>query len=121
MALPEGVRPHTAGQSYEDQAMMALAVQLVALGLGVSPHDVVSHRRLGSRVVLARHAAMYLAHIGWGWSLAQVGHAFGRDRATVSQACRKIEEHRGDPLIDRLLDGCESALRMAPRPSVLLA
>ena len=118
-ALSAAARPPLAGQSFEDQAMMALAVQLVALGLGVSPHDVVSHRRLGQKVVLARQAAMYLAHIGWGWPLAQVGQAFGRDRATVSHACRQIEYRRLDPALDRLLEASEAALRLAPRPGMV--
>lgn len=106
------------GDTVEDQAMMALAVQLVALGFSVSPHDVFSHRRLDRRVALARQAAMYLAHIGWGWSLGKVGQALGRDRATVSHACRVIEDRRRDAALDRLLDDCEAALRSAPRPGV---
>lgn len=109
------------GIGAEEQSMTALAVQLVSLALGVAPGEIVSHRRLGARVVMARQAAMYLAHVGWGWSLAQVGRAFGRDRATVSEACRHIEEKRSDPGLDRMLDACEQALRMAPRPGVALA
>lgn len=110
-----------AGYSGEEDAMTALAVQLVALAIGVGPEEIISHRRLGDRVLLARQAAMYLAHVGWGWSLAQVGRAFGRDRATVSEACRRVEERRSDPRLDGMLDACERALRTAPRPGAVLA
>jgi chromosomal replication initiation ATPase DnaA len=107
------------GETHEDHAMMALAVQLVAVAFGVSPYDVASHRRLGPKVVLARQAAMYLAHIGWSWPLGQVAQAFGRDRATVSMACKLVEDRRQDSDLDRVLDACETALRAAPRPGVV--
>lgn len=123
LQLASGVRERSslAGYTVEEDSMTALAVQLVALSLGVSPREIVSHRRLGGKVLIARQAAMYLAHVGWGWSLARVGRAFGRDRATVSEACRRIEERRTDPWLDGMLDACERALRLAPRPGGALA
>lgn len=44
----------------------------------------------------ARQLAMYLAHTMLGQSLADVGEAFGRDRTTVSYACKLIEDLRDD-------------------------
>ncbi|SFC44607.1 helix-turn-helix domain-containing protein [Devosia psychrophila] len=48
----------------------------------------------------ARQLAMYLSHVVYGRSLAEIGKAFGRDRTTVSYACALIEDMRDDPRFD---------------------
>ena len=57
----------------------------------------------------ARQIAMYLAHVGFGLSMAEVGKAFGRDRTTVVHACHLIEDRRDDVRFDQLLDHLEQA------------
>ena len=57
----------------------------------------------------ARQIAMYLAHVGFGLSMAEVGRAFGRDRTTVVHACHLIEDRRDDVRFDQLLDHLEQA------------
>jgi hypothetical protein len=57
----------------------------------------------------ARQIAMYLAHVGFGLSMAEVGRAFGRDRTTVVHACHLIEDRRDDVRFDQMLDHLEQA------------
>ena len=57
----------------------------------------------------ARQIAMYLAHVGFGLSMAEVGKAFGRDRTTVVHACHLIEDRRDDVRFDQMLDHLEQA------------
>lgn len=57
----------------------------------------------------ARQIAMYLAHVGFGISMADVGKIFGRDRTTVVHACHVIEDRRDEARFDDLLDHLEQA------------
>ena len=57
----------------------------------------------------ARQIAMYLAHVGFGLSMAEVGRAFGRDRTTVVHACHLIEDRRDEGRFDQVLDHLEQA------------
>ena len=62
-------------------------------------------------VAQARQVAMYLAHVGLGCSLTQVGRVFGRDRTTVAHACAVIEDRRDEPGFDLALQCLESVVR----------
>ena len=53
---------------------------------------------------------MYLAHVGFGMSLARVASAFGRDRSTVAHACRQVEDKRDDPAFDAWMETLEQGL-----------
>lgn len=104
-----------------DRMRAGLAMQLVALPTGVAMETMMSPVRLGLRPTRARWLAMYLAHVGFGWPLERVGHAFGVNRNTVSAGCRWAEDARDDPLLDALLDRLETAVRdicEAPRPDL---
>jgi hypothetical protein len=57
----------------------------------------------------ARQIAMYLAHVGFGLSMAEIGRAFGRDRTTVLHACHLIEDRRDEVRFDQQLDHLEQA------------
>jgi chromosomal replication initiation ATPase DnaA len=61
----------------------------------------------------ARQLAMYLSHVVFGRSLAEIGEAFGRDRTTVSYACARIEDMRDDPRFDEEVCALERALESA--------
>ncbi len=69
-----------------------------------------------AETVLARALAMYLSHIGFGMSYGRVSQVFGRDRSTVADACRQIEERREDPRFDRWLEALERSITSAPAP-----
>jgi hypothetical protein len=66
--------------------------------------------RGSTRAAFARQVAMYLAHVGCGVSLTEVGHLFERDRTTVAHACGLIEDKRDDPDFDHRLDHLERAV-----------
>nr|WP_092180935.1 helix-turn-helix domain-containing protein [Devosia sp. YR412] len=79
------------------------------------------HKRVPSRLLVhagrgrnaasrARQLAMYLAHVIYGRTLAEIGHAFGRDRTTVSYACARIEDLRDDPCFDAEVCALEQRL-----------
>jgi chromosomal replication initiation ATPase DnaA len=84
----------------------------------VAPAFAVRHAALWARTrgsapeAFARQAAMYLAHVGFGLSLSEVGRLFGRDRRTVAHACALIEDQRDAAAFDRALDLLEGALHL---------
>lgn len=53
-----------------------------------------------ARIALARQVAMYIAHIGYGLTLTEVGVLFDRDRTTVAHACTVVESRRDDREFD---------------------
>lgn len=69
--------------------------------------------RGGKAAALARQTAMYLAHVGFGFSLTRVRICFGRDRTTVRHACERIEDRRDDPALEFGLDALQAALQAA--------
>jgi len=94
-----------------DRIRAGLAMQMIAMACGMAPDRWGERRRLGLRGCRARWLSMYLTHVGFGWPLERVGHAFGVNRATVGIGCRWAEEARDDPAIDSLLDRLEQAIR----------
>ena len=70
----------------------------------VAQNDLRNTTRGPANVAQARQVAMYLAHVGLGLNLTQVGRVFGRDRTTVSHACGVVEDRRDDPNFDRALE-----------------
>lgn len=73
--------------------------------------------RGAATVAQARQVAMYLAHVGYGMTLTEVGHLFERDRTTVAHACHVIEDRRECPQFDRALDILESVARQLAEPA----
>jgi chromosomal replication initiation ATPase DnaA len=67
-----------------------------------------------ARAAFARQSAMYLAHVVFGLTCADVGRLFGRDRTTAAHACRVIEDRREDPFFDAVLTALEASCG-APR------
>lgn len=73
--------------------------------------DLLGATRGRPRVAFARQVAMYVAHIGFGLSIRTISRAFGRDRATVSHACRVVEDGRDDIWLDCRLEALELCCR----------
>ena len=65
-----------------------------------------------ARVAAARQVAMYVAHVGYGFSLTEVGDLFERDRTTVAHACRVIELRRDQPGFDQGVELLELIVRV---------
>ena len=66
----------------------------------VEPQQLRRATRGRAKIALARQVAMYIAHVGYGLSLTEVGRLFERDRTTVAHACGVVEIRRDDPDFD---------------------
>ena len=99
----------------DDRARAGFLTYLVSVATGIEAPRIASRTRSSSRAARARQVAMYLAHIGFAWSMKRVGDAFGRDRTTASHAVKRVEDLRDQPGFDRLLEGLESCVRAAPK------
>ena len=82
----------------------------VAAVFEVGVEDLRGPTRGTARTAFARQVAMYLAHVGRGVSLTEVGQLFERDRTTVAHACGLVEDRRDDPDFDYRLDHLEQAV-----------
>ena len=81
-----------------------------AAAFGADLNEVHGPGRGRAAAALARGAAMYLAHVGLGLTLSEVGRIFGRDRTTVAHACSRIEDCREEERFDRILACLEVSL-----------
>lgn len=105
-----------------DRIRAGLAMQLIAMATGVPVEAMAPRERIGLKACRARWLAMYLTHVGFGWPLERVGHAFGLNRATVGVGCRWAEDARDAPALDALLDRLEMTIRdLCEAPSLELA
>ena len=96
-----------------EQAWLVQAA--VAHVSGVALKDLCATTRRPPKAALARQIAMYLCHIVFKMSPAEVARIFGRDPSTVKYALGRIEEMREEPELDRTLDWLEAMLRRAGR------
>jgi chromosomal replication initiation ATPase DnaA len=64
---------------------------------------------------------MYLAHVVLALSQDRAAAHFGRNRATVGNACQVVEDLRDDREVDALLDELEESLRALPAPGRMAA
>lgn len=65
-----------------------------------------------ANIALARQVAMYIAHVGCGLTLTEVGELFERDRTTVSHACAVVEFKREEPGFDEAIRLLEQVIRV---------
>ncbi|MCP8884285.1 chromosomal replication initiator DnaA [Devosia sp. XJ19-1] len=86
-------------------------VRLISRHKNIPAPMILSASRCRVNVARARQLAMYLAHVILGESLTAIGHAFGRDRTTVSYACALIEDLRDDPAFDAAVTDLELELQ----------
>lgn len=110
--LAPGGAPAPAEQERQVVLLRALIERTVAAAFEVEPELLRMPTRGSHRVALARHVAMYLAHVSCRLTYTEVGAAFGRDRSTAAHACRRIEQRRDDPAFDRAIGVLESIVRV---------
>ena len=103
--------PAGSGESGRDGKLAAFVVQLVALSTDVGAGAIASRSRQCADAARARQIAMYLVHTACEWRLARVAAAFGRDRSTISYACRRVEDQREDANFDSWLVRVEGHIR----------
>lgn len=97
------------------EALAHLAQTVVSIAADIPLDEIRATSRRCASVALARQVAMYLTHVTFGFSLAQVGTAFGRDRTTASHACQIVEDRRDDERFDAWITQLECALESVPR------
>lgn len=102
-----------AGQRRRERAsrLAQLTKLAVAQAWHIPEAELKAATRRRADVAAARQIAMYLCHVVFGLSFAEVGRQFLRDRTTVAYACECIEDRRDDPDFDVLLDRIELAMR----------
>jgi hypothetical protein len=103
--------PVARGGGGRDVKLAAFVVQLVALSTDVGAGAIASTSRQCADAARARQIAMYLVHTACEWRLARVASAFGRDRSTISYACRRVEDQREDASFDGWLLRLEGCIR----------
>ncbi len=108
-APPPGLR-----EEARDLQHAAFVVQLVASYTGIGAREIASTARKCAAVARARQMAMYLVHVAFAWPLGRVAAIFGRDRSTISYACRRVEDLRDDAVFDTVLQRLEGCVRAAP-------
>lgn len=110
---PTTSAPRLTTYKSQSKQIAQLVRAFVSHQFSVSVDELVSAGRGSSAACHARQVAMYLTHVVFGVTLTGVGDEFGRDRSTVSHACRKVEWSRDDVAFDLLLSRLEWQLRAA--------
>lgn len=106
-------RPHVLWRPlFHDEHIRRVLEQAVAQAFDVAPDELWSHKRGSPAAAFARQVAMYLAHVGCGLTLTEVGRLFARDRTTVAHACGLVEDRREAAPFDRALELLECATRL---------
>ena len=99
-----------------ERHLRSVLEQAVAPAFRVPATDLWAETRGSPNSAFARQVAMYLAHVGCGLSLTEVGRLFARDRTTVAHACELIEDRRDDRGFDRALELLEGVVRLFMLP-----
>lgn len=96
-------------------ALARIAEAAVSAASHVPPQFLRQRRRGDSEAAFARQVAMYLAHVGFGLTMTQVGISFGRDRTTVRHACALVENRRDLPAFEFALTALEAGMASLAR------
>lgn len=94
------------------QAHLHLTEGYVARAYCILPADLYGTKRGKMYVSRARQLVMYLAHVEFEVSFAEVARRYNRDRSTVAHACRAIEERREDPEFDLFVRSIEELVSL---------
>ncbi|MCT8971248.1 helix-turn-helix domain-containing protein [Microbaculum marinisediminis] len=95
------------------QHMKSVLVSVVARNFRVREAVIDAAGRTAAREALARHVAMYLAHVLFGWTYAEIGRTFRRHRTCVTYACARIEDRRDDVRFDARVSRLERRIAVA--------
>ncbi len=116
---PSGRARGRSGSDRAEPAERTAIEYAVSQVFGIGAGELGRATRGEARVALARQVAMYLAHVGRGYTFTEVGRQFARDRTTVAHACGVIEDRRDDPVFDRTLELLEQVVHAiaARRPA----
>ena len=95
------------------ETIETILVKAVARSFRVRPAALTQPGRTGAREALARHVAMYLAHVMFGWTYSRVARTFVRHRTSVLYACARVEDRRDDRRFDARLVRLENIIQSA--------
>ena len=111
------LHPYIAAPFLSDQHLRRILEQAVARAFDIAPSVLWIETRGSPSTAFARQVAMYLAHVGCGLTLTEVGRLFARDRTTVAHACGLVEDRREEAPFDRALELLEGVMRLlSPAP-----
>ena len=82
-----------------------------AAAFHISDKALMSSTRCRAHIALARQVAMYLCHVTCSVPMQATANAFGRDRTTVSHACRIVENRRDDQHFDLLMEQLDARIK----------
>ena len=105
--------------SLDAQVLRQAAESVAAHALALEPDLFGLEFRGPAKLSVGRYMAMYLVHVVFGLTHAEVGRMFRRDRTTSARAAAEIEERREDPIFDRTLEQLERALVAMIRRQVI--
>lgn len=88
-------------------ARCMMAASIVSSALEVPVSAIFAPDRSNGSVSLARHVAIYLAHVGFQAPMPATARGFGRDRSSVAYACARIEDMRDDQKFDEAVCAME--------------
>lgn len=111
IASVAAARPANDGRDADIDAPRTVIDDAVARVFSVEIARLRGTTRGAKAVALARQVAMYIAHVGLGITLTDVGRVFSRDRTTVAHACAVVEDLRDQPSFDFALQCLESVVR----------
>jgi chromosomal replication initiation ATPase DnaA len=97
---PPRARARAGASNGDPERLVAFLIDNVARGFRVRASVLTAPGRTAAREALARHVAMYLAHVMFGWTYSQVAGVFCRHRTSVLYACARVEDRRDDPGFD---------------------
>lgn len=104
------MRPKNKTPIYVDMAKARLIVAAVSAEFSVPEAGIFGELKGRSEISYGRQIAMYLMHCILGTTKTRIAEVFGRHFSTVSHACKLIEEHRDDSVLDQKLIGLENRL-----------
>ncbi len=102
---------HSEARAPVEARLRGLIEDIVSDVFGVEPEQLRRATRGRAKIALARQVAMYIAHVGYGMSLTEVGRLFDRDRTTVAHACGVVEVRRDDAAFDEAVVLLEQIVR----------
>lgn len=88
-------------------------IEATALLIDVTRDQLLHISRSKADICLARQCAMYVMHTSFSTTYCEVAKYFGRDRTTVSHACRLVEDMRDDDAFDLKLSRIEELTKTA--------
>lgn len=92
----------------DDALARCRAARLLAAAFVHVPPQDLEGTRGRAPVTLARHVALYVAHVTLGVPRGAVAAHFGRDRTSIAYACARMEQRREAPDFDRALSALEA-------------